>query len=70
MRLFLDPAARDAISWLYSNAEVLEAHAEASRLVLSALMQEGMYEIFSNKFPAPEAEFPSRGEKERQLSKI
>lgn len=61
VRVFLDPAASDAVSWLYSNAEVLESYAEAGRLVLSARMQEGMYEIFSNKFPGPEADFSEEG---------
>jgi GTP-binding protein HflX len=63
VRLFMDPAASDAISWLYSNAEVLDSRSEAECLVLTARMRDDVYEMFSNKFQH-DASFSEDGQEE------
>jgi GTP-binding protein HflX len=50
VNLALEPAQTDALAWLYSNADVLEAHPQAGSLVLTVRMGEATCDLFKNKF--------------------
>jgi hypothetical protein len=61
VRVSIDPGEKDASSWLYSNADVLESRAEAEFLVLTARMRDDVYATFRNKFPHPASDLSEDG---------
>jgi GTPase len=51
VHLTVHPAQADAVAWLYSNAEVLEACPQAESLVLTVRIGEAARDLFRNKYP-------------------